>query len=62
MVKTLYDWVEDEEQRIDERFSNGEITLTEHRKLSKELYHDARGYEEEDKERYIQEYPGAGLW
>ena len=56
----LDDWVNQEEERISEMLASGSIDVREQNRLLKELYRDARGYEQEDREQYIEQYPGAG--
>ena len=47
-MKTIDDWVEEEERRADKMLSNDEITPKEHRKMYKRIYREARSYEAEE--------------
>lgn len=58
----LDQWVYQEEERIDQLFASGEIDMSEQSKMLKELYREARGYEQDDRERYYEQYPGMGQW
>lgn len=58
----LDEWVAEEENRIVEMYANGDIDSKEQSRLLKELYREARDYEEEDLNNYMDNYPGMGNW